>query len=234
MMRAIGWAVLAVGLVACGGESELASTESCAVSADCALGSHCSGGLCVPVDGTALTTCELDGTCVHEWRTGDFGVCSTSCGVGVRTREIWCERSDGVRVDAGLCRGDAPDAHEACLEEDDCGPHYGDWSPWSECVEGRERRTRQCSSPKGVVQDCAACGGACVAERSCEPCSRWSQSVVSCFPDAPGDEASCSATVGAAREACLEMGCTWSGASACSIAGNPASSACFGATGTCS
>lgn len=62
-----------------------------------------------------------DGTCVgFVWVTGDWSSCSQTCGGGTRTRDVWCERADGQKVDSGLCEGTMPAKAEECNAQPCC------------------------------------------------------------------------------------------------------------------
>jgi hypothetical protein len=69
----------------------------------------CTGGACYEYNFTdyAAEFCPdgcIDGICVHYAWYG--GTCSVPCGGG--TRSVYCQRSDGTRVDDNLCNGLKP------------------------------------------------------------------------------------------------------------------------------
>lgn len=51
----------------------------------------------------------------YDWETGVWGVCSKSCGGGVRTRDVICKRNDGQVMADIYCQGQSqPSSQEAC------------------------------------------------------------------------------------------------------------------------
>lgn len=51
----------------------------------------------------------------YSWTTGSWGVCSKSCGGGVRTRDVVCKRNDGQAMADIYCSGQSqPASQEAC------------------------------------------------------------------------------------------------------------------------
>jgi hypothetical protein len=80
----------------------------------------CTGGACYAYNFTDYTAefCPdgcIDGNCVHyAWYSG---ACNVPCGGG--TRSVYCQRSDGTRVDENLCNGPKPASscnNQACPE----------------------------------------------------------------------------------------------------------------------
>ncbi|KAK2145749.1 hypothetical protein LSH36_660g05029 [Paralvinella palmiformis] len=76
-------------------------------------------------------TCK-QGRCPH-WQTSDWGKCSTSCGQGVRSRNVFCEASNKQIVNKTLCSHlSKPDNLTSCQVRK-CGRFYWKHSRWSKC-----------------------------------------------------------------------------------------------------
>ena len=64
----------------------------------------------------------------YEWYAGSFGSCSKTCGGGVKTREVYCKRSDGARVSNSFCSGTKPSSTTSC-NNFSCEPEYDCTNP---------------------------------------------------------------------------------------------------------
>lgn len=60
-------------------------------------------------------SCNTHQCYTYGWAVGGFGGCSNSCGGGAQYRDVWCQRSDGARVDNGYCGGGMPGNSQGCL-----------------------------------------------------------------------------------------------------------------------
>ena len=53
-----------------------------------------------------------DGNCTYSWKWSDYGICNKNC---KKTRDVWCERSDGLRSSDSKCsKYEKPDTIEDC------------------------------------------------------------------------------------------------------------------------
>ena len=50
----------------------------------------------------------------YRWYTGSWWACSASCGYGTKSRQVYCLRSDWVRVADRRCSGSKPSSSESC------------------------------------------------------------------------------------------------------------------------
>jgi len=109
-------------------------------------------------------TCTGTGVC--HWHVSGWGSCSATCGVGVRTRTVWCSSGD-----ASQCSDDAKPAIEAsCDSTDACTFQVGTWdtcrSPTGSdllCGEGIRVREVSCKAgdtPLSLVQKLSVTVGA--------------------------------------------------------------------------
>eukprot|EP00435_Cladocopium_sp_Y103_P061655 s110_g23.t1 len=91
---------------------------------------------------------ELSGC---SWQTSSWSGCSATCGLGLRTRQVWCDSL----VDADCQGNEMPVRSESCYNTSSCTWHEGPWSECSnDCGDGQEVRSITCSGPGGDV-DCA-------------------------------------------------------------------------------
>ena len=72
-------------------------------------------------DGEKPATSQLcDTHCNYTffWRWSSWGSCSGACGTtGTQSRNVWCERNDGVTVSDNFCSGAKPDTSRSCTNE---------------------------------------------------------------------------------------------------------------------
>lgn len=110
--------------------------------------------------------------CGYAWKTGAFGAVADACGPSTSTREVWCERSDGQKVNDASCTAQKPAATQAGTSYATCGYDWavGAWSaPTSTCGDATEARTVTCRRTDGTdVADasCAAAGAKPQTSRS--------------------------------------------------------------------
>ncbi|XP_046998769.1 papilin isoform X1 [Schistocerca americana] len=97
-------------------------------------------------------SCGTD-PCLPEWSVGDWSSCSATCGGGVQTRPVYCERivSNNLPsiVDEEQCLevlGLKPLTSQPCNQDVVCPTwHVGPWRPCDRlCGEGRHRRRVRC------------------------------------------------------------------------------------------
>ncbi len=180
---------------------------------------HAGVGICVM--GTQVCERVMDG----EFSTTEWGPCE---GAG-EPREEECNGLDdncnGETDDGAECPG-----NEICLDGACCAPVDGGWSDWVDDVSdcgvlwcGTYTRHRTCDNPP------PSCGGA--------PCQGDDTMIANCPTGKNlvhgGGEAPCNSALQEMIADCQTMGCTWSGATACTIGGSPSNPSLYGATGDC-
>lgn len=118
---------------------------------------------------------------------------------------------------------------------------YGAWSDWSNCSEtcdaGVKTRTRDCTRGDGIAVNCAHCGGECTETQACSATICCAPRNV-CCPTMPynvvgGSMTWCSDTLSGYAKNCLDAGCLWTGATACTAGGSPSNATLPGGQGTC-
>ncbi|XP_030854406.1 papilin isoform X3 [Strongylocentrotus purpuratus] len=68
-----------------------------------------------------------------EWMTTEWTQCAGLCGLGIKSRQLFCATRAGTVFDKELCEMSAmPDMTSACLLQEECGPRWMA-SHWSEC-----------------------------------------------------------------------------------------------------
>ncbi|XP_077987002.1 cubilin-like [Glandiceps talaboti] len=96
-------------------------------------------------------------TCIYSWNATDWTPCSVTCGIGERTRYVYCESEiDNSIVSDNLCPVNRIPERETCDTQVHCPKDYywleGDWSECSEtCGIGVETRTAECYTLNGVI-----------------------------------------------------------------------------------
>lgn len=100
------------------------------------------------------------GDSLYSWTFAEWGQCSSICGGGRQTREIFCESAKDGRVDRDLCDkqpslGPAPPAEQQCNPEA-CGKLKYEWrmTSWTVCSAtcggGEQRRNVYCATIDGT------------------------------------------------------------------------------------
>nr|XP_054758295.1 papilin-like [Lytechinus pictus] len=68
-----------------------------------------------------------------EWITSEWTPCAGLCGLGIKSRQLFCATRAGTVFDKDLCEMSAmPDMTSACPLQEECGPRWMA-SHWSEC-----------------------------------------------------------------------------------------------------
>ncbi|XP_007891433.1 papilin isoform X1 [Callorhinchus milii] len=157
---------------------------------------------------------------VYRWKTGDWGMCSVTCGGGVQTRSAYCTYVDrsGAELVADVTEcvgaGGKPQSRRACnlLQ---CAAWIG--TQWSECSvtcgEGIQTRSVSCMSQSGSQLPAFACSSqlrpsasqACVLSSCTEAASwyieAWGPCSVSCGEGIQTRSVSCMSQSGSQRSA---------------------------------
>jgi len=124
-------------------------------------------------DLTTTKTCFETSECEYNWQYSEFGLCSSSCGFGTKTRSAECLRSDGSTVPNEMCLGLA-ELNESCEDYSGCGFawNYGSWSQCSNsCGTGTQTRSADCMRSDGTVVEAEQCGAKEEVSTSCSSVS---------------------------------------------------------------
>uniref|UniRef100_A0AAV2M8W4 GON domain-containing protein n=1 Tax=Knipowitschia caucasica TaxID=637954 RepID=A0AAV2M8W4_KNICA len=174
-----------------------------------ACSSTCAGGfqrrvvVCQDENGYPANSCEEHsrpgeqrsceaGPC-PQWIYGDWGECTKTCGGGVKTRLVVCQRPNGERFNDLSCEiHDKPPDREQCSTQPcPSGPHWST-GPWSSC--GNDRSCTSCS--------CTSC--------SCTSCSCTSCSCTSCSCTSSGSSCTCTSCSSCTCTSCSCTSCSCS------------------------
>lgn len=136
--------------VDCGG----GACPRCVAGLGCTTGADCQSGTCDATTNTCTTP-------TYGWRTASFGACTASaCSLGVQTRTVWCERSDGATVDDALCTGARPVQSQSCTNTAGCSWFAGSYGACSQrCGGGTMTRPVYCRDGAGAQVPSAWCAG---------------------------------------------------------------------------
>uniref|UniRef100_A0A8C8SUX3 ADAMTS like 3 n=1 Tax=Pelusios castaneus TaxID=367368 RepID=A0A8C8SUX3_9SAUR len=92
-----------------------------------------------------IHTCNMN-LCPPRWETGHWRQCSATCGVGIQTRDVYCQQPEGSIVANEDCKDEKPHALQAC-NQIDCPPswHVEEWQQCSRtCGGGTQNRKVHC------------------------------------------------------------------------------------------
>ncbi|XP_074901238.1 ADAMTS-like protein 3 isoform X1 [Buteo buteo] len=90
-------------------------------------------------------TCNMK-LCPPRWQSGSWRRCSATCGVGIQTRDVYCQQPGGSAVAAEDCKDKKPHSLQAC-NQIDCPPgwHVEEWQQCSRtCGGGIQTRKVYC------------------------------------------------------------------------------------------
>jgi len=104
-------------------------------------------------------------TCSFSWQAGGWSAPSTTCGSATQTRDVWCLRSDGTRlnpINDAACGGNRPAASQASYQTGSCSYARVSptaWSGWDNACSGTANRTRtySCQRSDGAIVDGSEC-----------------------------------------------------------------------------
>uniref|UniRef100_T1JAR7 Spondin-like TSP1 domain-containing protein n=1 Tax=Strigamia maritima TaxID=126957 RepID=T1JAR7_STRMM len=120
-----------------------------------------------------------------KWSLAEWGSCrlpdTVECGVGYRTRGVFCVRNDGKDVETDLCIGSTSDSLPIITERChvSCGHlcAHSDWSEWSQCPQncgGFQMRKRQLLDESMDTNECRNAQLFPLDERQSCPCHVYS------------------------------------------------------------
>ena len=114
-------------------------------------------------------------TCSYEWKTDQWSAFSSECQTGATsTRTVWCQRSNGEKVEDSECAasGDKPAASRTEDRYSQCSYTWEEkpWSAWSSTCQTGANRTRQvvCKRSNGEEVGDAFCSAAGVKPATSE------------------------------------------------------------------
>ena len=155
---------------------------------------------CAQVRPRPKDTQQCQSDCINaDWKPGNWSLCSSSCGPGVRWRQVLCiNKNTGDKISAEHCQSvEKPYPEETCGEEVICPRplmhtkytqiesennkyiwRHGDWSPCSAtCGGGQKARQVECFDSQGqkIEQEMCLSVMQPPSEDSCnqEPCPAW-------------------------------------------------------------
>jgi len=141
-----------------------ATTISRTVTCTRSDGQDASASLCDPATKPVTETAATDySTCSFSWQAGGWSAPSTTCGSATQTRDVWCLRSDGTRVNAineSACGGGKPETTQSSYETSGCGYSWktGEWSGLvAACGPTVENRSVTCERSDGQAVPDASC-----------------------------------------------------------------------------
>ncbi|WP_422513518.1 thrombospondin type-1 domain-containing protein [Sphingomonas sp. 3-13AW] len=76
--------------------------------------------------------------CGYSWQAGGWSAEQAVCTTGTQTRDVWCLRSDGARVDDGACGAGRPAGAQNYSNALACG-YTASYGPWSPCQSNNQR-----------------------------------------------------------------------------------------------
>lgn len=104
---------------------------------------------CQPAPGEKFSACR--GTSC-EWQAGPWSECDIHCGVGNRTRNVWCQGAEGE------CIGEKLPVAEECQDYSACTFLVGEWGECSSsCGSGTRTREVACTNADGQPLDDSIC-----------------------------------------------------------------------------
>lgn len=114
-------------------------------------------------------------SCIPEarWRKGSWGKCSVYCGIGEKSRDVWCSTKNGKKVPDEYCAGEhKPRMTRSCNKNRRCGEwEIGLWTECSKtCGDGTRRRPVRCLHQLDYKDDTFCDGRTRPSEQ--QPCSQ--------------------------------------------------------------
>jgi hypothetical protein len=184
------------------GYSYASSCSTSTTATQTATGCRRSDGTAVDVsvcasNGVATTqttqTSNLS-SCSYSWQTGGWSAQQNVCTTGTQTRDVWCQRADGTRVDGSLCGGGQPSGSQNYSNTNGCSWSYqilSDWSPAQGCGTYTQNRSVVCMRSDGAWDDNSLCPGGASA-RPADNQQTTNYKTCSYWVDSYGDWSTCS------------------------------------------
>ncbi len=147
----------------CNGGSAIQTVECRRNSDDVAVtDTYCSG-----TKPAGTQTCNAQ-TCTgnYTWNTGNYGVCSKTCGTGQSSRVVVCQDQTGTTVNDSFCSAPKPTVSKDC-NTNTCPPVSHAWSITPGVC------SKECGT--GTVTDVVVCkrnDGVTVAENNCDAATK--------------------------------------------------------------
>lgn len=97
----------------CGGGTQTRAVVCKAEDGTTVSDTYCT--IAKPSTSQACNTHDCTVTYTYDWVAGVWGACSKTCGSGTRTRDVTCQRNDGIYVADSFCAGKSqPPSTEVC------------------------------------------------------------------------------------------------------------------------
>ncbi|XP_066997259.2 A disintegrin and metalloproteinase with thrombospondin motifs 4 isoform X2 [Anabrus simplex] len=103
------------------------------------------------------TTEECEEPCKGQWKFGEWGVCTKTCGGGYQYRLVECVNESGRPINESLCDSSERITKQACSREACLHWELGEWTPCSvSCGVGERHRSYWCKLNNLIVspQEC--------------------------------------------------------------------------------
>jgi len=104
----------------------------------------------------SVQTANFSG-CGYSWQAGGWSGQQAVCTTGTEYRDVWCQRTDGARVDGSLCGGGQPAGAQNYSNAGACTYDFvpGTWSDWNSHCSSNARRARAvwCYRSDGTMMD---------------------------------------------------------------------------------
>ena len=152
--RRLGWVVGTPGTCSttCGNGTAPRTVTCVRADGTTAPDSVCSA---IPHPGNTAA-CYDYSVCTNKWTADPWLECNTTCGSGVQTRTVFCERDDGIALPDQDCAGEPrPPETQGCQDVSECNYEWTSdaWSTCSVsgCTTGTQERAVFCERSDGTA-----------------------------------------------------------------------------------